>query len=299
LVAARSGSPPHLSWPPSVPAALAVPAAPWNPAPETGWHPTGTWATVWLLLSLGFVGGFLRQLSSAAASPWPVGSSPQEAGTSVFPPARPAPGPCAVPRPLCQPPQGAGAEGAPSTHWQRFCSVPVGDLSGTSEHGPVLVPQGDPPGKSAGGRSEHCPCCLLPACNGPSAFLGLSRAGEQRGKGSGSVTRLGRFALPSCLCQPLRPQACCRASGHGGLEFRAWAELWGGPSLGSCTHASFVLSRHAGTAGPCCLFARGSWAGGRAQGRAAIPCGSCVMGRSIPPCLVGAALFCVCLQVWL
>lgn len=299
LVAARSGSPPHLSWPPSVPAGRAVPAAPWNPAPETGWHPTGTWATVWLLLSLGFVGGFLRQLSSAAASPWPVGSSPQEAGTSVFPPARPAPGPCAVPRPLCQPPQGAGAEGAPSTHWQRFCSVPVGDLSGTSEHGPVLVPQGDPPSKSAGGRSEHCPCCLLPACNGPSAFLGLSRAGEQRGKGSGSVTRLGRFALPSCLCQPLRPHACCRASGHGGLEFRAWAELWGGPSLGSCTHASFVLSRHAGTAGPCCLFARGSWAGGRAQGRAAIPCGSCAMGRSIPPCLVGAALFCVCLQVWL
>eukprot|EP00075_Anas_platyrhynchos_P034189 XP_027323442.1 translation initiation factor IF-2-like isoform X1 [Anas platyrhynchos] len=168
-----SGSPPHLCWPPSVPAGRAVPAAPWNPAPETGWHPTGTWATVWLLLSLGFVGGFLRQLSSAAASPWPVGSSPQEAGTSVFPPARPAPGPCAVPRPLCQPPQGAGAEGAPSTHWQRFCSVPVGDLSGTSEHGPVLVPQGDPPSVAVGDGS-------------PASALGPRRARHQARRGQSS-----------------------------------------------------------------------------------------------------------------
>eukprot|EP00075_Anas_platyrhynchos_P014247 XP_027303500.1 uncharacterized protein LOC113840969 isoform X1 [Anas platyrhynchos] len=155
------------------PSGRAVPAAPWNPAPETGWHPTGTWATVWLLLSLGFVGGFLRQLSSAAASPWPVGSSPQEAGTSVFPPARPAPGPCAVPRPLCQPPQGAGAEGAPSTHWQRFCSVPVGDLSGTSEHGPVLVPQGDPPSVAVGDGS-------------PASVLGPRRARHQARRGQSS-----------------------------------------------------------------------------------------------------------------
>eukprot|EP00075_Anas_platyrhynchos_P034191 XP_027323444.1 guanine nucleotide-binding protein G(s) subunit alpha isoforms XLas-like isoform X3 [Anas platyrhynchos] len=83
-----SGSPPHLCWPPSVPAGRAVPAAPWNPAPETGWHPTG-------------------------------------------------------------------------------------DLSGTSEHGPVLVPQGDPPSVAVGDGS-------------PASALGPRRARHQARRGQSS-----------------------------------------------------------------------------------------------------------------
>eukprot|EP00075_Anas_platyrhynchos_P014815 XP_027304068.1 uncharacterized protein LOC113841604 [Anas platyrhynchos] len=57
---------------------------------------------------------------------------------------------------------------APETGWH-----PTGDLSGTSEHGPVLVPQGDPPGVAVGDGS-------------PASALGPRRARHQARRGQSS-----------------------------------------------------------------------------------------------------------------
>ncbi|XP_071900598.1 uncharacterized protein [Anas platyrhynchos] len=57
---------------------------------------------------------------------------------------------------------------APETGWH-----PTGDLSGTSEHGPVLVPQGDPPSVAVGDGS-------------PASALGPRRARHQARRGQSS-----------------------------------------------------------------------------------------------------------------
>lgn len=108
------------------------------------------------------------------------------AGRSLSPAAASGVSPRAwVPHHAPAPPslQGTGEEGGHSTQWERFCSVPVGDGYATSEHGPVLVPQGDPTSKSLGGVSIYrFVCCPREMDLQPSLASDMQESREGRGQ---------------------------------------------------------------------------------------------------------------------